>query len=201
VAGFTGLFREMAPDLPALFTRRRAGLVVENPDEPTAAEETSNERGLDGLDDDESPPPRRGTKRGIQTKGVNRAGITTKIHLVISAQGHVIEGFLTPGNTSDITVAKELTAEIVGCYVAADAGYDSDPYREILRGNNNIPVIPGRKNRTEPVVYDKKIYRLRGRIEKTFGAIKEHRRLTVRYEKSDILFLAFIAMALIKPYL
>lgn len=132
---------------------------------------------------------------------MNRAGITTKIHLLITAQGHVIEGFLTPGNTSDITVAPELTAEVVGCHVAADAGYDSDPYREILRGNNNIPVIPGRKNRTEPVVYDKKIYRLRGRIEKMFGAIKEHRRLTVRYEKSDIAFLAFIAIALIKPYL
>ena len=121
--------------------------------------------------------------------------------MIITAQGHVIEGFLTPGNTSDITVAPELTAEIVGCYVAADAGYDSDPYREILRGNNNIPVIPGRKNRTTPVAYDKKIYSLRRRIERMFGAIKENRRLTVRYEKSDIAFLAFIAIALIKPYL
>ncbi len=127
--------------------------------------------------------------------------MTTKIHLVISADGHVIEGFLTPGNTADITVAPELTAEIVGCHVAADAGYDSDPYRDILRGNNNIPVIPGRKNRTIPIIYDKKIYRLRGRIEKMFGTIKENRRLTVRYEKSDILFFAFIAFALIKPYL
>lgn len=113
----------------------------------------------------------------------------------------MIEGFLTPGNTSDITVAPELTAEIVGCYVAADAGYDSDPYRETLRSNNNIPVIPGRKNRKEPVIYDKKIYALRRRIENLFGRIKENRRLAVRYEKSDIAFLAFVAIALIKSYL
>ncbi len=106
-----------------------------------------------------------------------------------------------PGNVSDITVAPELTAEIAGCHVVADAGYDSDPYREILRGNNNIPVIPGRKNRVTPMVYDQKIYALRRRIEQIFGVIKENRRLTVRYEKSDIAFLAFVAIALIKSYL
>ncbi len=174
---------------------------MEDSRHPATAKEAANECSSDGFHDHESPPPRRGTKRGIQTKGVNRAGITTKIHLVITAQGHVIEGFLTPGNVSDITVAPELTAEIVGCYVAADAGYDSDPYREILRGNNNIPVIPGRRNRTPPILYDKKIYALRRRIENLFGVIKENRRLTVRYEKSDIAFLAFIAVALIKTYL
>lgn len=70
-----------------------------------------------------------------------------------------------------------------------------------MRGNNNIPVIPGRKNRTTAIVYDKKIYSLRRRIEQMFGVIKENRRLTVRYEKSDIAFLAFIALAIIKSYL
>lgn len=89
----------------------------------------------------------------------------------------------------------------MGCHVVADAGYDSDPYRETLRSNNNTPVIPGRKNRTTPIVYDKNIYSLRKRIEQLFGAMKENRRLTVRYEKSDIAFLAFIAVALIKTCL
>ena len=119
----------------------------------------------------------------------------------MSAQGHVIEAMLSAGNVSDITLAPDLTEDIVGVYVAADAGYDSDPYREILRGNNNIPVIPGRKNRIVPVAYDRTVYKLRRRIEQRFGQIKENRRLTVRYEKSDIAFLAFIAIALIKSYL
>jgi transposase len=117
---------------------------------------------------------------------------------LITTQGHVVEGFLTPGNVSDITVAPKLTEDIVGCYVALDMGYDSDEYRERLRGNGNIPVIPGRSNRNKPIEYDKRMYKQRGRIERLFGMIKENRRLTVRYEKSDCAFLAFIAVAIIK---
>lgn len=49
--------------------------------------------------------------------------------------------------------------------------------------------------------YDKALYSLRRRIEQLLGKIKENRRLAVRHEKSDTLFLAFIAFALIKTYL
>ncbi|MBL9029658.1 MAG: transposase [Caedimonas sp.] len=63
--------------------------------------------------------------------------------------------------------------------------------------NNNVPVIPGRKNRKELVIYDKRIYKFRKRIEIFFGKIKENRNLAVRYEKLDVTFLAFIAMATI----
>ena len=123
--------------------------------------------------------------------------MTTKFHLLISAQGHVVEGFLTPGNVSDITVAPQLTEHIVGCYVVLDMGYDSDEYRALLRGSNNIPVIPGRSNRNKVVEYDKRKYALRKRIEQCFGRIKENRRLTVRYEKSDLNFLGFITIAMV----
>ena len=123
--------------------------------------------------------------------------MTTKFHLLISAQGHVVEGFLTPGNVSDITAAPLLTEHIVGCYVVLDMGYDSDEYRALLRGSNNIPVIPGRSNRNQVVEYDKRKYALRKRVEQFFGRIKENRRLTVRYEKSDLNFLGFIAIAMV----
>ena len=123
--------------------------------------------------------------------------MTTKFHLLILAQGHVVEGFLTPGNVSDITVAPQLTEHIVGCYVVLDMGYDSDEYRALLRGSNNIPVIPGRSNRNKVVEHDKRKYALRKRVEQFFGRIKENRRLTVRYEKSDLNFLGFIAIAMV----
>ena len=64
--------------------------------------------------------------------------------------------------------------------------------------NNNIPVIPSRKNRKEPIPYDKAIYKIRKRIEIFFGKLKENRRLAIRYEKLDVTFLAFIACAAIK---
>ena len=101
---------------------------------------------------------------------------------------------------SDIKVADDLMADVVGVYVVEDAGYDSDPHRRILESNNNIPVIPGRKNRKIQIVYDKNIYKLRKRIEILFGKIKENRRLAVRYEKLDLTFLGFIAIAIIKAF-
>jgi transposase len=126
--------------------------------------------------------------------------VTTKLHLAITAEDHVVEGLLTGGNVSDITVADELTADVVGCYVVEDMGYDCDRHRRELEANNNIPVIPGRKNRKGVVVYDKTIYKLRKRIEMFFGRLKENRRLTVRYEKMDTTFLGFIAMAILAAF-
>ena len=113
----------------------------------------------------------------------------------------MIEGLLTGGNTADISVADDLTAEVVGCYVIEDKGYDSDRHRNALMANNNTPVIPGRKNRKIPIEYDKKKYTLRKRVEFFFAKLKENKRLVVRYEKSDAAFLAFIALAAIKLHL
>jgi transposase len=127
--------------------------------------------------------------------------VTTKLHLASTPEFHVIEGLLTGGNVSDITVADELTAEVVGCYVVEDMGYDSDAHRDQLRGNNNVPVIPGRKNRKVKIEYDKAIYRLRRNIEIFFGKLKENKRLSMRFEKLDATFLAFIALAAIKIWI
>ncbi|MDR1167721.1 MAG: transposase, partial [Heliobacteriaceae bacterium] len=63
---------------------------------------------------------------------------------------------------------------------------------------NNIPVIPGRANRKVEIQYDKELYKKRNFIERIFGKLKENRRLALRFDKSDIHFLSFIAIALIK---
>lgn len=127
--------------------------------------------------------------------------MTTKLHLAITPDYRVVEGQLSGGNVADITMADALTDEIVGCYIVEDMGYDSDDHRQKLRANNNVPVIPGRKNRKVEIAYDKVIYRWRRRIEMFFGKLKENRRLAVRYEKTDIAFLGFIALAALKIYL
>jgi len=119
----------------------------------------------------------------------------------MTAEGHFVEGLLTGGNVHDVTVANDLFEDVVGCYVVEDAGYDSDPHRRELRANNNIPVIPGRKNRKIPVEYDKKIYKLRKRIEMFFGKIKENKRISMRFDKLDETFLSFIALASLKVIL
>jgi transposase len=80
-------------------------------------------------------------------------------------------------------------------------GYDSDAHRAFLRSQNNIPVIPGRKNRKVKIEYDKELYKSRGFIERFFGKLKENKRIAMRYDKSDNAFWAFIAMAAIKVIL
>ena len=115
-----------------------------------------------------------------------------------SVDGHVVEGFLTGGEIHDVSVAESLFEDVYGCYILADRGYDSDRFRQFLHSQNNTPVIPGRRNRKKKVSYDKTLYRLRGGIERTFGKIKENKRLSMRFDKSDATFLAFIALSLIK---
>lgn len=127
--------------------------------------------------------------------------MSTKLHLIITSDGHVIDGFLSGGNRNDIAVADELTAEIYGCYVVQDRGYDSNKNRTNLGAQGNIPVIPGRKNRKVEIEYDKEKYKSRGFIERMFGKLKENRRLALRYEKNDLHFLSFIACAFIKTNL
>jgi len=124
--------------------------------------------------------------------------VTTKLHLALTADGHIVEALLTGGNTADISVANELMADVVGCHVVEDMGYDSDAHRDFLRSQNNVPVIPGRKNRKVAIVYDKVVYALRQRIERYFGKLKENKRMATRYDKHDTAFLGFIALAAIK---
>jgi transposase len=137
----------------------------------------------------------------IQTKVRNPAGMNTKFHLAITADGNLIERFLTTGNVCDITVANELTKNVVGCDVLEDMGYDSNEHRQCLRSNNNTPVIFGRKNRKIPIIYDKSLYKLRRQIEIFFGKLKENKRLAMRYDKSDQSFFSFIALAAVKIFL
>lgn len=120
------------------------------------------------------------------------------MHLAITPDFHIIEGYLSGGNRADISCANDLTASVSGCYIIEDKGYDSNNHRMYLSSNNNIPVIPGRKNRIELIEYDKDKFKLRSRIENFFAKLKENRRLALRFEKSDLSFLAFVAIAAIK---
>jgi transposase len=104
---------------------------------------------------------------------MNVSGVTTKLHLAITADGHLVEGFLTGGNIHDVSVADALFNDVFGCHILEDKGYDSDAHRDFLRSQNNTPVIPGRKNRKVPIIYDKTLYKMRKNIEIFFGKPKK----------------------------
>jgi len=120
------------------------------------------------------------------------------VHLAVTGDGHLVCGFLSGGNRSDAKAAPELVEEVYDCHVLGDRGYDSDKLRRLLESNNNVPVIPGRRNQKVAIEYDEERYKRRGLIERIFGKLKENHRLVVRYEKSDANFLGFVLFAFIK---
>jgi transposase len=85
--------------------------------------------------------------------------------------------------------------------VLQDRGYDSNKNRQNIIALNNVAVIPSKKNRTIEIPYDKKLYKLRGAVERFFGKLKENRRLALRYEKDDVTFLSFVAFGTMRRYL
>ncbi len=91
--------------------------------------------------------------------------------------------------------------------VVADKGYDTGPVRRLIRDHGAQPVIPPKRICALPGsdlkpsdCYDVKTYRERHFIERLFGRIKENKRIAMRFDKRDTMFLSFIALALLKAY-
>ena len=58
-------------------------------------------------------------------------------------------------------------------------------------------MVPPTSNRRDPWEYDQEVYKTRNRIERLFRRLKGYRRIFSRFDKPDIMFLAFITFALI----
>lgn len=83
----------------------------------------------------------------------------------------------------------------------ADKGYDGDAVHEGLLFHGNLPVIPPRSNRSQPIACDYRRYKDRNRIERMFNRLKQFRRIATRYDKTASSFLAFLILAAAKLWL
>jgi len=63
------------------------------------------------------------------------------------------------------------------------------------------PVAPPLRTRRDPWEYDAEPYKRRNEIERLFGRIKRFRRVFTRYDKTDLMFGAFITITLIADML
>ena len=107
--------------------------------------------------------------------------------------GHPVALGLTGSQASD---GPRLPGLIAGAEaVLADKGYDSDANRAAIRAAGAVPCIPPRKNRTEPVEYDRHLYRERNVVERFFARVKQYRRVATRYDKKAANFLGFVWLA------
>jgi transposase len=83
----------------------------------------------------------------------------------------------------------------------ADRSYDADPLRLDLLMRGTTPVIPSKANRREPWSHDADDYRLRNRIERRIGHLKQWRRVATRYDKTASSYLAAVQIAAIRMWL
>jgi transposase len=85
--------------------------------------------------------------------------------------------------------------------VLMDRAYEGDETRQLVLQFGGIPVVPPKQNRRHPWVYDRLLYRRRNEVERLFRRLKGYRRIFTRFEKRDVMFLAFITFALIVDHL
>jgi transposase len=82
-------------------------------------------------------------------------------------------------------------------YLIMDRAYEDNATRQLALEFGWIPVVPPKSNRLAPWQYDKAMYRRRNQIERLFRRLKGFRRLFSRFDKLDVMFLAFLNFALI----
>ncbi len=78
-----------------------------------------------------------------------------------------------------------------------DRAYEGDAPRQLAMDLGYLPVVPPKQNRLTPWAYDRAMYKRRNEIERLFRRLKGFRRIFSRFEKLDVMFVAFINFALI----
>jgi transposase len=81
--------------------------------------------------------------------------------------------------------------------ILMDRACEGDETRQPVLELGMVPVVPPKSNRIEPSEYDRALYKKRNEIERLFRRLKGFRRIFARFEKLDVLFLAFLSFALI----
>ena len=78
-----------------------------------------------------------------------------------------------------------------------DCAYEGNETRQLALDLGFIPIVPPNPQRLEPWVLKKALYRRRNEIERLFRRLKGFRRVFSRFDKLDLVFIAFIYFALI----
>ena len=114
---------------------------------------------------------------------------------MVDIHGQPLELLLTPGQQHDCTVADRLIDFISGNACLADGSYDTDAILKELDYRGIKAVIPSGSERKKKRRHDKKLYKLRYRVECFFHDLKRFRRVATRYEKTAACYAAMAYLA------
>ena len=141
------------------------------------------------------------TAEGPQAIGKSRGGWTTKIHMLAASARTAVDFCLSPGQDHDGPWGRELLRRNgpvqLRLPLVADRAYEGTQTRQLALALGYEPHIPPKANRRKPWSYDHQTYKRRNEIERLFRRLKSYRRVYTRYDKLDIIFLAFITLALV----
>jgi transposase len=124
---------------------------------------------------------------------------------MVAASARCAIGFsLSPGQSGDAPEGRSLLRSIQGapqlplsCHLLMDCAYEGNETRQLALDLGFIPVVPPHPNRIEPWRLKRALYRRRNEIERLFRRLKAFRRIFSRFDKLDLVFIAFIYFALI----
>jgi len=113
----------------------------------------------------------------------------------------VVDFILSTGQDHDAPQGRNLM-ETVGKQktvkpLVMDRAYEDDLTRYIAQTLGFDPIVPPKSNRKNPWKHNRELYRLRNEIERLFRKLQGFRRIFVRYEKLDVMYVGFIQFALV----
>jgi transposase len=133
--------------------------------------------------------------------GKTRGGWGTKIHTVVDALGFPIDIIVTEGQVNDNIPALDLLKDKESKNVLADAAFDTDAIRALIKKQGKQAVIPNQARRSQKLDYDKHIYKERHLVECFFQRIKNLRRIATRYEKNVTMYRGMVLIACVLIWL
>jgi transposase len=108
---------------------------------------------------------------------------------------------LSQGNDHDAPCGRQLLLDLgpmpEGLPMITDKACEGDETRQTVLDLGMIPVVPPKSNRLDPWDYNRELYNKRNEIERLFRRPEGFRRIFSRFEKLDVVFLAFLYFALI----
>lgn len=108
---------------------------------------------------------------------------------------------LSPGQAHDAPAGRDLLRTLANlpkrCRLIMDKAYEGNETRQLALDLGFVPVVPPLSTRVDPWTYSKAWYRRRNEIERLFRRLKGFRRIFSRFDKLDVMFMAFLCFALV----
>ena len=133
-----------------------------------------------------------------QEVGPSRGGKTTKIHVLIDENFHIVKFLLSAGNVNDSVLALVLLQglNLKGKTILADKAYSAAKIRDYLKKQGAQVCIPDKVNATVKHDFDKALYKKRNVVERFFCQLKDYLRITIRLDKLSAIFRSFVSLAI-----